>query len=195
MRALPFRWIPRGEPFQTSGNDSAGSIPAILEHLVRQRGLPAGVSLDAFLNPRLRDLADPFLIPGMQDAVERILLARRIGEDERVRTAGHVVSLHELIPPDPEQDAVFFRRALRGRSSDLAASTMTGDSFADVGAGFGFEDASPMARRNVTADALQRRGMPMAAPVPAAEAAVSEEMAADPFAAPAPAAAAAPAQE
>jgi len=75
MRALPFRWIPRGEPFQTSGNDSAGSIPAILEHLVRQRGLPAGVSLDAFLNPRLRDLADPFLIPGMGDAVERILLA------------------------------------------------------------------------------------------------------------------------
>lgn len=114
--------------------------------------------------------------------VERILLARRIGEDERVRTAGHVVSLHELIPPDPEQDAVFFRRALRGRSSDLAAANSMG--VVSAGGGFAFDDS----RSNVTADALQRRGMPMAAPVPAAEAAVSEEMAADPFAAPAPAA-------
>ena len=118
--------------------------------------------------------------------VERILLARRIGEDERVRTAGHVTGLHELIPPDPEQDAFFFRRALRGRSSDLSASNLMGD--VATGGGFGFEDASPMARSRVTADALQRRGMPMAAPAPAAEAAVSEEMAADPFAAPAPAA-------
>lgn len=118
--------------------------------------------------------------------VERILLARRIGEDERGRTAGHVVSLHELIPPDPEQDAFLFRRALRGRRSDLSASTMTGD-VAGSG-GFGFEDASPMARRNVTVDALQRRSMPMAAPAPAAESAVSAEMAADAFVAPAPAA-------
>jgi single-stranded-DNA-specific exonuclease len=75
MRALPFRWISRGEPFQTHGNGSAGSIPAILEHLVLQRGLPAGSDLESFLHPRLRDLADPFLIPGMRDAVERILLA------------------------------------------------------------------------------------------------------------------------
>lgn len=114
--------------------------------------------------------------------VERILLARRIGEDERVRTAGHVVSLHELIPPDPEQDAFYFRRALRGRSSDLAAANSMG--VVSAGGGFAFDDS----RSNVTTDALQRRGMPMAAPAPAAESAVSEEMAADAFAAPAPAA-------
>jgi single-stranded-DNA-specific exonuclease len=75
MRALPLRWIPRGEPFQNRENGSAGSFPAILAHLIRQRGLPEGVDIEEYLHPKLRDLADPFLIPGMHAAVERILLA------------------------------------------------------------------------------------------------------------------------
>jgi len=75
MRALPFKWIPRGEPFHQSGSGSPGAFPPILEHLIRQRGLPAGADLEGFLRPRLRDLADPFLIPDMALAVERILLA------------------------------------------------------------------------------------------------------------------------
>ena len=74
MRALPSRWIPRGEPF-SDGNGSQGAFPPILEHLIRQRGLPSGDDLDGFLNPRLRDLADPFLIPDMGLAVERLLQA------------------------------------------------------------------------------------------------------------------------
>jgi len=75
MRALPFRWIARGEPFQNPGNGSSADFPPILEHLIRQRGLPLGVNLEGFLRPRLRDLADPFLLPEMQLAVDRILLA------------------------------------------------------------------------------------------------------------------------
>lgn len=75
MRALPLRWIPRGEPFQNRGNGSAGSFPAILEHLIRQRGLPEGVDIEEYLHPKLRDLADPFLLPEMRLAVERILQA------------------------------------------------------------------------------------------------------------------------
>jgi single-stranded-DNA-specific exonuclease len=74
MRALPSRWIPRGEPF-SDGNGSEGAFPPILEHLIRQRGLPSGDDLDGFLNPRLRDLSDPFLIPDMGLAVERLLQA------------------------------------------------------------------------------------------------------------------------
>ncbi len=81
MRALPFLWIPRGEPFQTNGNGSHGSFPPILEHLIRQRGLPVGVTLEDFLQPRLRDLADPFLIPDMKPAVERVLQAADRGEN------------------------------------------------------------------------------------------------------------------
>ncbi|BCU77205.1 single-stranded-DNA-specific exonuclease RecJ [Luteolibacter sp. LG18] len=74
MRPLPNRWIPRGEPFQ-EGRGSSGSFPPILEHLILQRGLPGGADIEAFLNPRLRDLSDPFLIPGMAAAVERLQLA------------------------------------------------------------------------------------------------------------------------
>ena len=79
MRALPSRWIPRGEPF-SDGNSSQGAFPPILEHLIRQRGLPSGNDLDGFLNPRLRDLSDPFLIPDMRPAVDRLLLAADRGE-------------------------------------------------------------------------------------------------------------------
>ena len=75
MRAQPFRWIPRGEPFQKQETGPPGSFPPILEHLIRQRGLPTGVDLEGFLRPRLKDLADPFLIPDMKPAVERVLLA------------------------------------------------------------------------------------------------------------------------
>lgn len=75
MRAQSFKWIPRGDPFPREGSGSDGSFPAILEHLIRQRGLPAGVDLEGYLQPKLKDLADPFLIPDMRPAVERILQA------------------------------------------------------------------------------------------------------------------------
>ncbi|MBK1881392.1 single-stranded-DNA-specific exonuclease RecJ [Luteolibacter pohnpeiensis] len=75
MRALPFRWIPRGEPFQIDETGSSGTFPPILEHLIRQRGLPVGLDLEGYLRPRLRDLADPFLIPEMDLAVTRLLRA------------------------------------------------------------------------------------------------------------------------
>ncbi|MEI6177457.1 MAG: single-stranded-DNA-specific exonuclease RecJ [Verrucomicrobiota bacterium] len=75
MRAQPFRWIARGEPFTHQETGPPGSFPPILEHLIRQRGLPAGMDLEGYLRPRLKDLADPFLLPDMKPAVERILLA------------------------------------------------------------------------------------------------------------------------
>ena len=80
MRVQASRWIPRGEQFQADGDASSGGFPAVLEQLVRQRGLPSGVDLEGYLRPRLRDLADPFLIPDMRPAVERILQAVDRGE-------------------------------------------------------------------------------------------------------------------
>ncbi|MCX6868389.1 MAG: single-stranded-DNA-specific exonuclease RecJ [Verrucomicrobia bacterium] len=82
MRAQPFRWIPRGEPFQKQETGPPGSFPPILEHLIRQRGLPKGMDLEGYLRPRLEHLADPFLIPDMRIAVARILLA--IDEGQQV---------------------------------------------------------------------------------------------------------------
>ncbi len=80
MRARNFEWIQRGEPFvhETSGSDTG--FPPILEHLIRQRGLPSGSDLENFLRPRLRDLTDPYLIPDMELAVERVLAAADGGE-------------------------------------------------------------------------------------------------------------------
>ena len=75
MRNTAFQWIARGEPFHPGEIRKDGSFPAILEHLIRQRGLAAGVELESYLHPRLKDLEDPFLIPDMRDAVERILQA------------------------------------------------------------------------------------------------------------------------
>lgn len=80
MRALPFIWIPRGEPFQSRETGSDGAFPPILEHLIRQRGLPAGMDLESYLHPKLKDLADPFRIPEMHPAVERVLRAVDQGE-------------------------------------------------------------------------------------------------------------------
>jgi len=58
------------------GSDASPSgFPLILEHLVRQRGLPEGSDLESYLYPRLRDLSDPFLLPGMDAAVKRLLEA------------------------------------------------------------------------------------------------------------------------
>ena len=77
IRLQPLQWIPRGEPFDPSSTEatSGNGFPAILQHLIRQRGLPHGSDLEAFLQPRLKDLEDPFLIPGMHEAVERLLQA------------------------------------------------------------------------------------------------------------------------
>ena len=75
MRAQAFRWIQRGEPFLPDGTSADDGFPEILRHLVRQRGVTGEKETEGFLRPRLKDLSDPFLIPDMQPAVERILRA------------------------------------------------------------------------------------------------------------------------
>lgn len=80
MRAQPFKWIARGEPFKKETHGPVSSFPPILEHLIRQRGLPPGVDLEGYLRPKLRDLTDPFLIPDMKLAVDRVFAAIDKGE-------------------------------------------------------------------------------------------------------------------
>ncbi|WP_411825513.1 single-stranded-DNA-specific exonuclease RecJ [Luteolibacter sp. AS25] len=75
MRAMASRWILRGEPFLSSGSSENSQFPQILSHLVKQRGISGEAEMESFLKPRLRDLRDPFLIPGMEPAVQRILQA------------------------------------------------------------------------------------------------------------------------
>jgi len=77
MRTTTFRWIQRGKPFKfgdkSQGPDQEG-FPAILRHLVTQRGIEES-QVDAFLNPQLKSLSDPFQIPEMDQAVARLLIA------------------------------------------------------------------------------------------------------------------------
>ena len=74
MRATAFRWILRGEPYNPGSYADEEGFPAILRHLVRQRGIPDD-EIESFLHPKLRDLSDPFRMPDMQAAVDRILRA------------------------------------------------------------------------------------------------------------------------
>lgn len=75
MRATAFRWVTRGEPFLPDGRAADDGFPEILRHLLRQRGIPEGEAMEAFLHPKLKDLSDPFLLPDMRPAVTRILAA------------------------------------------------------------------------------------------------------------------------
>lgn len=64
-------------------NDLHDDFPAILAHLIRQRNIAGQGALERFLEPKLRDLADPFLLPDMALAINRIFDAidrqQRIG--------------------------------------------------------------------------------------------------------------------
>ena len=53
----------------------AFAVSKTVAALAIQRGFDTHESLSHFFQPRLQDLSDPFLLPGMEAAVERILLA------------------------------------------------------------------------------------------------------------------------
>jgi len=60
--------------------DADSDLPAILVRMLLQRGV--GVDeMEGFLHPRLRQLQDPFILPDMELAVERILHAVDEGEE------------------------------------------------------------------------------------------------------------------
>ncbi len=77
---MAFRWVLRGKPLESTRNEHS-DYPEIVRNLVTQRGIPEEL-IESFLHPKLRDLADPFLIPEMQLAVTRILEA--IDQKQRV---------------------------------------------------------------------------------------------------------------
>jgi len=68
-------WMIRGESFQMDENGAATDFPAILAHLIKQRNIIGSDDLERFLDPKLKDLADPFLLPDMRLCVQRIFQA------------------------------------------------------------------------------------------------------------------------
>lgn len=86
MREKNTEWIIRGESFQMEENDARDGFPSILAHLIRQRNIAGHGDLERFLDPKLKDLADPFLLPDMAIATQRIFTA--IDQGQRIGIFG-----------------------------------------------------------------------------------------------------------
>src|SRR5208282_247581 len=56
------------------------SVSPMLAQVLFNRGLKTAVQLDAFLNPDISRLADPFALPQLKAATERIRIAKKNGE-------------------------------------------------------------------------------------------------------------------
>ncbi len=73
MDEIETKWIVKETPPEDWGHDEA--LPAMVNQLMRQRGVDSPEDVERFLRPKLRDLSDPYLLSDMELAVERIFRA------------------------------------------------------------------------------------------------------------------------
>jgi single-stranded-DNA-specific exonuclease len=73
---MKFRWtMSPPQPLLAEQLAARLKISLLLAQCLLNRGLSEPAAIEAFLSPRLKYLADPFLLPNMNAAVERLLLA------------------------------------------------------------------------------------------------------------------------
>ncbi len=78
---MKFRWsIAPAQPLLASQMALAHHISPLLAQCLLNRGLSGEETVDNFLSPKLKHLADPFLLPNMAAAVERLLTAREASD-------------------------------------------------------------------------------------------------------------------
>ncbi|MBP9899852.1 MAG: single-stranded-DNA-specific exonuclease RecJ [Verrucomicrobia bacterium] len=78
---MKYRWLPAPlQPLLTNQVASHLKLSPLLAQCLVNRGLSEPSAIRNFLAPRLKHLADPFLLPNMDAAVERLLRAREAGE-------------------------------------------------------------------------------------------------------------------
>jgi single-stranded-DNA-specific exonuclease len=78
---MKFRWsLAPAQPDLAARLATSSSISPLLAQCLLNRGLSEPASIAGFLQPRLKQLADPFLLPNMAAAVERLLQARERNE-------------------------------------------------------------------------------------------------------------------
>ena len=78
---MKFRWnIAPAQPLLAEKIVKELRVSPLLAQCLLNRGFSDLVAIACFLEPRLKRLADPFLIPNMAAAVERLLHARELGE-------------------------------------------------------------------------------------------------------------------
>jgi single-stranded-DNA-specific exonuclease len=74
---MKFRWMPAPpQPLLAGQLASQFEISTLLAQCLINRGLSEVSAIENFLDPRLKKLADPFLLPNMAAAVNRLLCAR-----------------------------------------------------------------------------------------------------------------------
>jgi single-stranded-DNA-specific exonuclease len=75
------RWTPATpQPLLTGSLANRLNISPLLAQCLVNRGFSEPSAIETFLRPRLKQLADPFLLPDMDKAVARLLRARELGE-------------------------------------------------------------------------------------------------------------------
>src|ERR1035438_8388794 len=78
---MKFRWSPAPpQPFLAGKLAAQLKISPLLTQCLLNRGFSEPAAIESFLEPRLKSLADPFLLPNMAAAVERLLRAREQNE-------------------------------------------------------------------------------------------------------------------
>ena len=78
---MKFRWtLAPPQPLLAEPLASSLKISPLLAQCLLNRGLSGPPAIETFLAPRLKNLADPFLLPNMNTAVERLLLAHEQNE-------------------------------------------------------------------------------------------------------------------
>ena len=78
---MKFRWnIAPAQPLLCEKLAGDLSLTTLLVQCLVNRGFSEPEPIQHFLDPKLRRLADPFLIPNMAVAVDRLLLAHELGE-------------------------------------------------------------------------------------------------------------------
>ena len=81
---MALRWIIAQSPQSDNGSIAWAELCGLpcIANLLQRKGFGCADDVNAFLQPRLRSLGDPFLLPGMEAAVSRIL--RAIDNRERI---------------------------------------------------------------------------------------------------------------
>jgi single-stranded-DNA-specific exonuclease len=78
---MKFRWSPATpQPLLAESLAAQLKITPLLAQCLVNRGFDAPAEIDKFLSPRLKNLADPFLLPNMEAAVARLFAAHKRGE-------------------------------------------------------------------------------------------------------------------
>ena len=81
LNKMKYRWsLAPPQPLLAGQLAAQLKIPPLLAQCLLNRGFSEPPAIEKFLHPRLKDLADPFLLPDMAVAVERLLRAREQNE-------------------------------------------------------------------------------------------------------------------